>query len=137
MARQPNSGNLWTEPAANGGTPTPVAAVLVKDGVDWTFATDGSDAEGAFIDVDGSGDYTLIDLTPVYIVADGSDYTLSTTGPAVAIIVADGSDYTISTDLTATAAAELYYDSGGDLWLVLTSCDRLDAVSINSSITTY
>lgn len=136
MARQPNSGNLWTEPAANGGTPTPVAAYLVKDGVDWTFSTTGPE-DGAFIDVDGSGDYTLIDLTPVYIVAAGSDYTISTTGPAAAIIVASGSDYTISTDLTATAAAELYYDSGGDLVLVLTSRDRLEAVSIRGDIITY
>lgn len=136
MARQPNSGNLWTEPAANGGTPTPVAAYLVKDGADWTFSTTGPEA-GAFIDVDGSGDYTLIDLTPVYIVASGLDYTLSTTGPAAAILVLSGSDLTLSTDLTADPDADLYYDPSGDLWLVLASRDRLEAVSISSNIITY
>jgi hypothetical protein len=128
--------SLWKEPANGGGTPAALGMLLRKSGSDWIWDTTGPE-EGKFIDVDGLGDYTLIDLTPVYIVADGSDYTISTTGPAVAILVASGSDLTLSTDLLAAPAADLFYDSGGDLVLVLRSCDRLDAVLVGGTAITF
>lgn len=134
---RPHSADTWTEPALGGATPVATAFVLTKSGSDWVWSTTGP-AEGQFIDADGSGDYTLFDLTPVYIVASGSNYTISTTGPADAILVDAGSgNVSLSTDLLAAPVADLFYDPTGNLVLVRRTADRLDAVSVRGNAITF
>lgn len=124
---------LWREPAGNGAAPSVVPVYFISDGaggVTWSLS---GPERYVFIDVGSNGGYTLIDKgTSVYLVSDGAGgYTISTTGPAVAIFADDGAGGVVLTsDLTRAPIADLYYDTGGNLWLVRRTCNRLRAVQL-------
>jgi hypothetical protein len=130
---QTTGGSPWTESGSVAESAV-VPIYLVADGADVTISLTGPE-RFAFYDPIGLGDYTLLDLTPVFLVDDGSGNAVpSNSGPA-AFVLADGGsgDIELTTDLSLESVADLYYDTGGDLWLVRRSCKRLHAVQIGSA----
>lgn len=136
---QTTSGSPWTEDKSVAQAASPV--YFVSDGMGGvTISLSGPERYAAY-DPIGLGDYTMLDLTPVYIVADGGsgDMTINQIGPAIAILVDDGAGgVTLSTNLALTPIADLYYDTGSDLWMVRRSCKRLHAVQVGvAGVTLY
>jgi hypothetical protein len=128
---------LWRESSDSGAVLGAVPIYFIADGSDVIPSLTGPE-RFVFYDVEGDGSYHLLDLTPVYIVADGSDYAVNQVGPAVAIFADDGAGgIEFTTDLTRTPVADLFYDAGGDLWLVPRTTDRLDAVQLGGGIQLY
>lgn len=138
--RVARSNSLWPQRAGLGGIPTPSQLFIVKDPAhagDITLSSTGP-SDYQFIDVARDGDRWLMDLTrhPVLVVS-GSDFAVSDTGPAQLIIIADPAhpgDITPSTDLTQTPVADLMYDSGGDLWVVLRICTRVEPFALAGNV---
>jgi hypothetical protein len=136
---QSHGATIWREPAGSGAVPSAVRVYFVPDGAGGvTISTTGPERYAAY-DVAQDGNYTLLDLTPVYLVSDGAGgYQPSLSGPAIALLVDDGaSGVTVSTNLSLTPIADLFYDTGGDLWLVRRTCPRLEAVQVGSNVYTY
>lgn len=146
---QAHGSGIWQEPAGAGATPAVVAAVLVKSGGTLTVVgPDGATVaasvtlpeELAYGVVKQNGEYTLLDLTPLYVAAVGADLVLGTTGPAAAIFAdGGGSDIELTTDLTRTPVADVYDDenAGGNRWLVRRPLSRLNAVRVRGAVHLY
>lgn len=140
MANQSHGSSLWREPANSGAVPSAAPIYFVSDGAGGvTLSLTGPERYAAY-DVAQDGNYTLLDLTPVYLVSDGAGgYQPSTVGPALAILIDDGAGgITVSTNLALVPIADLYYDTGGNLWVVRRVCNRLHAVQISGgNVFTY
>lgn len=111
----------WIEPPIAADN-LPLRAVLTDDGASaFAFATEGTQ-DAAFVDVDGSGLYELLDLNNrLYMVSNGSGgITLATSGTPIAQLNDDGAGgYVISSDLTQTEAAVFYAAQDGSYYLAL------------------
>lgn len=135
---QSHPSNLWSEPAGSGATPTLAAVYLVASGSDVVPSLSGP-AGFQFVDVAQDGDYTLLNLAPVYLVNDGSGNAVpSSSGPAAFVLADDGAGgILVTSDLTRAPIADLLYDTGGDLWLVRRVCPRLEAVQVCGDVIFY
>lgn len=135
---QSHGAALWREPVGSGAVPDAVPVFFVASGSDVVPSLIGP-TQFQFIDVALDGDYTLLNLSPVYLINDGSGNAVpSNSGPA-AFVLADGfaGDIEVTNDLTRAPIADLLYDPGGDLWLVRRSCPRLDAVQVRGDVIFY
>lgn len=137
MPTQAHSKAIWRESSGSGAVLDASPMFLVRSGADIDFSATGPEAF-AFYDIDGSGDYTLLDLTPVFIVAAGADLDVNTVGPAAAVMADDGAGgIEITTDLSRTPIADLFFETGGDLVVVLRTRDRLEAALVGGNIQLY
>lgn len=128
---------LWRESSGSGAVLAATPMYIRRDGVDAVFSPTWPE-QLAFIDVDGAGDYTLLDLAPRYLVFSGADLVIDAIGPAVAVLADDGAGgLEITTDLTRAAAADLFTDGDGNLWVIPRTADRLEAVAVNGDIQLY
>jgi hypothetical protein len=116
--------------------PTPI--YLRRSGSDVVLSPDRPE-DFVMYDVAGDGNYVMTDLTPVYLVTDGAGgIAINQVGPAIAVLANDGAGgVVVSFDLTATPGADLFYDTSGNLLIVLRSADRLDVAQVGDNVSFY
>jgi hypothetical protein len=90
-------------------------------------------------DIAGTGNYVMTDLTRVYLVSDGAGgLTFDQIGPAIALLADDGAGgVVVSFDLSATPAADLFYDTAGNLLVVPRTANRLDIAQVGDDVFVY
>jgi hypothetical protein len=145
---QSHGSSLWQEPAGSGGAPAIAPAYLVRSG--GAFAVIGPDGQTVGTSLTGpealaygvaklNGEYALLDVAPVYVVASGADLVIAAAGPADAIFAAaGGGDVELTTDLSRAPIADLYYDEPHDtLWLIRRPLVRLGAVYVRGAVHLY
>lgn len=136
MPNQEHSKAIWRERSGSGIVLDAVPMYLRYDGADVVFSAT-SPAQLAFIRV-VAPDVVLLDLAPRYIVFDGSDLVIGAVGPAVAVLADDGfGGIELTTDLSRAPIADLLADGAGNVWAVLRSADRLEAVTVAGNIHLY
>ena len=146
---QAHGSSLWQEPAGSGATPAVVPVFLVKAGGPLSVVgPDSATVEGslagpeqlAYGVVKQDGEYTLLDLAPIYAAASGADLVLNLIGPSAAIFAdGGGGNLELTTDLTRAPVADLYADqnAGGNRWLVRRPLTRLRAVQVRGAVHLY
>jgi hypothetical protein len=136
LASPSPSNTFFEPPSATDSLPLP--AFMQKDGSgDWIIATSGQQ-DGVLVDYDGSGNYILVDVSDPYeLVASGSDYGISQSGAAVAVLADAAGDVTIDTDLTTAPVAILGVEPSGDVIMVRDASPHLRLVSAGGNISAY
>lgn len=126
--------NFFEPPATSDALPT--RAFPQFDGTDWILATSGAE-DGVFVP-DENGDYVLVDVrTPSLIVADGSDFGLSTSGTAVRQLVDDAGDVAFGSDFTVTPVAILGQDLATNVVMVRVGGPHLRFTAIGGNYLGY
>lgn len=123
---------LWTEHADGASTPDVEGVFLVKSGTSWVLSDEGP-ADGAFINWDGSGVYTLVDFTQrLYAFDNGTTYDLA---PVMYFAYRPGeTGYTFSRSTTATSVLDTAGTDPAPEWDAATLLDALggaDAVLVD------
>ena len=146
---QSHGSSLWQEAVGSGATPAAVPVALVKAG--GTLSVVGPDAATVSVSltateqlaygvVKQNGEYTLLDLAPIYAAASGADIVLNLIGPAVAVFADGGAgNIELTTTLTRAPVVDLYADVnvGANRWLARRPLTRLRAVRVRGAVHLY
>lgn len=136
-----HGGQLWTESPGSGGTSTTARAVPMRvSSTEWEIRplAVGESQQGAFLEVDGPGlGHTLVDVESPYVIDANGDLVQG--GTAAFVLADDGAGGYVTAAVGATPAAALLADgaTATTIFLVPTSADELDFLTIGNGTTSY